>query len=172
MEAHQILYGSPVRNAMQCTNTSCQGDKLGLSVKTVENPSLGSEEREALCLQVSTRNPSILLHNKMNSGEIMADIETWKSDSFEAKYRAMIAGMSQADQKKSAVQVLHLCQCSKCPTCAGSGETDLVFCTLGKSAIIHEQKGCLCSECAISKTMSLRWDYYCTHGSAVELSDL
>jgi len=102
----------------------------------------------------------------------MADIETWKTDSFEAKYKAMMAGMSEADQKKSAVQVLHLCKCSKCPTCTGSGETDLVFCALGKSTVIHERKGCLCLQCAITKTMSLRWNYYCTRGSAVELSDL
>ncbi|TFG29639.1 DUF2769 domain-containing protein [Candidatus Thorarchaeota archaeon] len=102
----------------------------------------------------------------------MADIETWATDSFEAKYSAMMGKMSEADIKRSANHVLHLCQCSKCPTFIENGESDLVFCTLGKSSVIHEQKGCLCSTCAISKTMSLRWDYYCTRGSAVELSDL
>jgi len=119
-----------------------------------------STKREGLCFQVRTGSLSRFLHNRRSLGVIMADIETWKTDSFEAKYKAMMAGMSEADQKKSAVQVLHLCKCSKCPTCTGSGETDLVFCTLGKSTVIHEQKGCLCLKCAISKTMSLRWDYY------------
>jgi hypothetical protein len=102
----------------------------------------------------------------------MADIETLSSASFEEKYKSMMGGMSEADQKKSAGQVLHLCQCNKCPTYAGTDETDLVFCTLGKSEAIRDKKGCLCSTCSITKTMSLRWDYYCIQGSALQLSDL
>lgn len=102
----------------------------------------------------------------------MADIETWKTATFEEKYKAMMGGMSEADQKKSVQQVIHLCQCNKCQTYEESGETDLVFCTLGKSESVQEQKGCLCSTCAITNTMSLRWEYYCTKGAAVELSDL
>ncbi|MFQ5834192.1 MAG: DUF2769 domain-containing protein, partial [Candidatus Thorarchaeota archaeon] len=91
---------------------------------------------------------------------------------FEEKYGAMMAGMSEAEQKRSAEQVLHLCQCDRCPTSTGAGETNAVLCTLGKSGVIQEQKGCLCSECSITKTMSLRWNYYCTQGSALELSNL
>ena len=102
----------------------------------------------------------------------MADIETWSTDSFEAKYKAMMSGMSEADIKRSAEQVIHLCQCSNCPTNCETGEINAVFCTFGKSEMINEKRGCLCSECSITKTMSLRWDYYCTEGSAVELSDL
>lgn len=102
----------------------------------------------------------------------MADIQNWQDASFEEKYESMMGRMSEADIKKSAEQVLHLCQCGKCPTCVDSGETDLVFCTLGKSETIHEKKGCLCSTCPITKTMSLRWEYYCVQGSAVELSNL
>jgi len=102
----------------------------------------------------------------------MADIETWSTDTFEEKFKALMGNMPEADQKRSAGQVLHLCQCSKCPTCTESEETNLVFCTLGKSETIQKQKGCLCSTCSITKTMSMRWDYYCTQGSAVELSDL
>lgn len=102
----------------------------------------------------------------------MADIETWATDSFEAKYNALMGKMSEKEIKRSAEQVLYLCQCSKCKTCMGSGETNLVFCSLGRSEVIRERKNCLCSTCAIAKTMSLRWDYYCIRGSAVELSDL
>ena len=46
----------------------------------------------------------------------LADIETWATDSFEAKYKAMMGQMSDADIKRSAEQVIHLCQCSNCPT--------------------------------------------------------
>lgn len=102
----------------------------------------------------------------------LADIENWRDATFERKYESMMGGMSEADIKKSAEQVLHLCQCSKCPSYLGSGETDQVFCTLGRTSRIHDKKGCLCSKCSVTKTMSLRWEYYCQEGSAVELSDL
>lgn len=102
----------------------------------------------------------------------MADIETWAKDSFEAKYKAMMSGMSEADIKRSAIEVLHFCQCTKCPTNTEHGEITAVYCTLGQKDHALERKGCLCSGCAITKTMSLRWDYYCIKGSAVSLSDL
>jgi len=102
----------------------------------------------------------------------MADIETWGTDSFEAKYKALMGGMSEADIKRSAEQVLHLCLCNKCPTNTETGDVNAVFCTFGKSEMIKEQKGCLCKDCSITKTMSLRWDSYCIRGSAVQLSDL
>ena len=98
--------------------------------------------------------------------------EKWPTASFEEKFSMMMGNMSEADQKRSAGQVLHMCQCVKCLTSVDIGETNAVFCTLGKSEVIHEHKGCLCSECGITKTMSMRWDYYCTKGSAVELSDI
>ena len=104
--------------------------------------------------------------------KFMADIETWATDSFEAKYKAMMGQMSEADIKRSAEQVIHLCQCSTCPTNCETGEINAVYCTFGTSTMNKEQKGCMCSTCAITKTMSLRWDYYCIRGSAVDLSDL
>lgn len=103
----------------------------------------------------------------------MADIEErWATASFEEKYKAMMASMTEADQKRSAEQVVYICKCKTCLTYTESGESNLAFCNQGKSATIHEQKGCLCSTCPMTKTMSLRWDYYCTRGSALELSDL
>lgn len=98
--------------------------------------------------------------------------EKWPTASFEEKYEMMMGSMSEVDPKRSAEQVLHMCQCVKCPTSTEAGETNAVFCTIGKSDVIHEQKGCLCSECGLTRTMSMRWGYYCTQGSAVELSDL
>lgn len=84
----------------------------------------------------------------------------------------MMGSMSEAEQKRSAVEVIHLCQCDKCPTNIEVGEINAVYCTFGKRELIQEKKECLCVECSITKTMSLRWDYYCTQGSGVELSDL
>ncbi|MFW9832056.1 MAG: DUF2769 domain-containing protein [Candidatus Thorarchaeota archaeon] len=99
-------------------------------------------------------------------------IEKWPTASFEEKYKMMMGNLSDADQKRSVDQLNDFCQCSKCPTYAGVGDTHRVFCAVGKSEVIHEQKGCLCSTCAATQTMSLRWDYYCTRGSAVNLSEL
>lgn len=103
----------------------------------------------------------------------MADIEErWTTATFEEKYKAMMASMTEKEQKRSAEQVAYICKCRTCPTYTESGETNIVFCNLGKSGAIQEQKGCLCSTCPVTKTMSLRWEYYCIRGSAVDLSDL
>ena len=98
--------------------------------------------------------------------------ERFLTASFEEKYEMMLGSMSEVEQKRAAQNVIHLCQCSKCSTIAETGEINAVYCTFGKSEAINEHKGCLCSECSITKTMSMRWDYYCAKGSTVELSDL
>lgn len=98
--------------------------------------------------------------------------EKWPTASFESKYEMMMGSMSEKEQRQAARNVVHLCLCRKCPTNSETGEINMVYCTFGKSNSIQEQKECLCSECAITKTMSMRWEYYCIQGSAVELSDL
>ena len=98
--------------------------------------------------------------------------EKWPTASFEEKYGMLMGKMSEADQKRSEEQLRYLCLCSKCPTNSKAGETNAIFCNKGKREVILEQKGCLCPECGVTRTMSLRWDYYCNRGSAVELSDL
>ena len=91
---------------------------------------------------------------------------------FEEKMK-MFAHMSKTDQQRSAENVAGFCEeyCGKCPSYAGTGEIMLGFCTIGKSSLIQEQKGCLCAQCPISRTMSLRWDHYCIRGKALDLSD-
>ena len=98
--------------------------------------------------------------------------ERFPTASFEEKYQMMMGSMSEAEQKRAAQNVIHLCQCNKCSTNCATGEINAVFCTFGKSDEIIEEKDCFCSECSITKTMSMRWEYYCTKGSAVNLSDL
>jgi hypothetical protein len=98
--------------------------------------------------------------------------EKWPEASFEERYTMMMAGMSKEDRQRSVEQLVFMCKCARCPSYTVTGETDLVFCALGKSQVIQEQKGCQCPQCGVTKTMSMRWDHYCTKGSAVELSDL
>lgn len=97
--------------------------------------------------------------------------ENFASGTFEEKIK-MLARMSEMDQKRSMENLIGFCEdyCGKCPSYQGTGETALGFCTLGKSSIIHEQKSCLCAQCPISRTMSLRWDHYCVRGKAMDLS--
>ena len=59
--------------------------------------------------------------------------------------------------------------CGKCPSYEGTVETDLIFCAMGKSDKITEEKGCICGKCPITEEMGLRWSYYCTRGSSGEL---
>ena len=98
--------------------------------------------------------------------------EEWPKAPFEAKYEMMIGHMSKAEQKQAAQNTVHLCLCNKCPTNTNTRDINRVYCTFGKTDSTQEQKGCLCSDCSITKTMSMRWEYYCMRGSAVELSDL
>lgn len=100
------------------------------------------------------------------------DDERFPTATYEEKVK-MMAVMSETDRESAAENVLHICEdyCGKCPTYQGTGEVWLAFCALGKSSIIKEHKGCLCGQCLISKTMSMRWEYYCTQGKAMELSE-
>lgn len=98
--------------------------------------------------------------------------ETFKSATFEEKFNMLNGTMSEKQRKENLEQVKYICKdyCGKCPSFEGTGEDSLAFCMEGKSSVITEKKACLCGGCPISRTMSLRWGYYCTDGSAIELS--
>lgn len=61
------------------------------------------------------------------------------------------------------------CICADCPSYVGTDETALVFCIIGKSDIIADDKGCTCRECPVQDVLALRWHDYCFKGSASEL---
>jgi len=98
--------------------------------------------------------------------------ENFKNLTFEEKMQMMLGKMSERQKRENREQVIYMCKdyCGKCPSYKGTGEESLAFCMEGKSSVITEKKACLCGECPISKTMSLRWRHYCTNGSALELS--
>ena len=98
--------------------------------------------------------------------------ENFKTATFEEKMKMLYSKMSEKQQKDSREQIIYMCResCGKCPSHKGTGEESLAFCMGEKSSIITEKKGCLCGQCPITKTMSLRWEYYCTEGNAIELS--
>jgi hypothetical protein len=97
--------------------------------------------------------------------------EDYSKVPFEEKIK-MMEKMTEKQLIESLEQVKYTCRnyCGKCPSYQGTGETELGFCSIGKSSVIKEKKGCLCKQCPISKTMSLRWEHYCTDGSAIDLA--
>lgn len=101
----------------------------------------------------------------------MIDDESFKDLPFEEKIKIM-NGMSERQLQENLEQVKYMCKdyCGKCPSYQGTRETDFAFCSIGKSSHIKEKKGCLCKQCPISKMMSLRWEFYCTEGNAMELA--
>ncbi len=78
--------------------------------------------------------------------------------------------LSPQERQKGMEEAKKICKeyCGRCPTHQGTGETELVFCGIGKSKRIKSEKGCICPGCPIQRNMSLRWDYYCIRGSAKE----
>ncbi|MHA1187072.1 MAG: DUF2769 domain-containing protein [Candidatus Heimdallarchaeota archaeon] len=102
----------------------------------------------------------------------MIEDESFSDKAYEEKIKIM-SGMTEKEISDGLEQVKFMCKdyCGKCPSYQGTGETDLGFCSIGKSSKIKEKKGCLCKQCPIYKMMSLRWEYYCTDGSALELSN-
>lgn len=99
--------------------------------------------------------------------------DDFKNLTFEQKLQMIYSRLTERQKRENQEQVLYICKdyCGKCPSHKGIEETALGFCMIGKSSVIKEKKGCLCGQCPITKTMSLRWAYYCTNGSALELSE-
>lgn len=76
--------------------------------------------------------------------------------------------MSSAERQAKIEELTKMCICGSCPSYVGTGEKKLLFCSMGKSAIIKKENGCLCPGCPVQANMALRWDYYCTKGSGRE----
>ena len=74
---------------------------------------------------------------------------------------------AMTDQKKRDY-VLKNCICGKCPSWVACDEAT-GFCVTGKSKCITEKKGCICGDCPVTKTMGLKWGYYCVMGDATSM---
>lgn len=103
---------------------------------------------------------------------MIEDEDTFKNLPFEEKIKIMDV-MTEQQKNEGLEQIKFICKdyCGKCPSQNGTGETNFAFCSIGKSSLITEKKGCLCKVCPVTKMMGLRWEYYCTKGSTLELSN-
>ena len=76
--------------------------------------------------------------------------------------------MSEEERMKFIAENKKMCICASCPSYVGTGETELAFCTIGKSEVITEEKGCTCPSCPVTDKMGLTHTYFCTRGSERE----
>jgi hypothetical protein len=80
----------------------------------------------------------------------------------------MMMQMPEEEQMMKKKMLASMCICGGCPTYAGTGETMVMFCSIGKSGFITEEKGCTCAECPVTPEMGLTNLYYCTKGNEAE----
>jgi hypothetical protein len=76
--------------------------------------------------------------------------------------------LPKAERDAKVAELTKLCTCADCPNFTGTGETKLLFCALGKSAIIKAEKECICPACPVTPEVALKWNFYCTRGSGLQ----
>ncbi|MDD5438030.1 MAG: DUF2769 domain-containing protein [Patescibacteria group bacterium] len=60
------------------------------------------------------------------------------------------------------------CVCGNCPSynaCMG-GQSEKLYCAMGKTACELEHKGCVCGDCPVEQENKLESGFYCGHGAA------
>jgi len=77
--------------------------------------------------------------------------------------------LSPDELSNKIAEVKDSCVCITCPSYDGTGEINVGFCTIGKSDLITENKGCSCGDCPVTSILSLRWGGYCMHGAAKDI---
>jgi hypothetical protein len=84
-----------------------------------------------------------------------------------AEKMAAMGNMSEEEIARIMEEIKDVCQhyCNGCPSYDDTGETELAFCTTGKSDKVNEELGCMCTSCPVTEKLSLEWDYYCMKGS-------
>jgi hypothetical protein len=76
--------------------------------------------------------------------------------------------MPEEEQVRHRRKLMGMCICRDCPSYKGTGETQVLFCSLGKSSAITEERGCTCGGCPVTPQMGLTKLYYCTKGSEAQ----
>jgi hypothetical protein len=76
--------------------------------------------------------------------------------------------LPEDERMKRIEQSKTMCICKDCPSYTGMGEIGLLFCGVGKSSIIKDEKGCTCGLCPVVAHMGLTRLYYCTRGNEKE----
>lgn len=85
-----------------------------------------------------------------------------------AEIMTELMSLPKAERDAKVAELSKLCTCATCPTYKGTGETKLLFCALGKSAVIKNEKECICPACPVTPAVELKWNFYCTRGSGLQ----
>jgi hypothetical protein len=88
-------------------------------------------------------------------------------DVWEEKMIKMMA-MPEEEQTRHRRKLMNMCICRDCPSYKGTGETQVLFCSVGKSSVIAEERGCTCGGCPVTPQMGLTKLYYCTKGNEAQ----
>ncbi len=87
-------------------------------------------------------------------------------DKFE-KLMKKNSAMSKEEKMKRVEMLKTMCICNDCPSYTSTGETELLFCGVGKSSI-KDEKGCTCGFCPVVSNAGLTRLYYCIRGTEKE----
>ena len=88
-------------------------------------------------------------------------------DKWEEMMKKFMA-LPESERLKQLEQSKKMCICKTCPSYVGTGESEVLFCGIGKSSTITKEKGCSCGLCPVIGHMGLTRLYYCTRGSERE----
>jgi hypothetical protein len=81
--------------------------------------------------------------------------------------------MTPEEMEEKKKMVLSMCVCGGCPSWVACDEQGgFCFPTIGKSACIKEEKGCICGKCPVTEKLGLKHIYFCTKGSEKEQSGM
>ncbi len=83
------------------------------------------------------------------------------------KFEEMMKTRAQMTEEQRMAMVEEnkkMCICPSCPSYEGTGENGLIFCSMGKSEFIKEEKGCTCAGCPVTPKMGFTHIYFCTRG--------
>jgi len=76
--------------------------------------------------------------------------------------------LSETERKARIEDNKKRCICGGCPTYKGTGEKGLLFCAMGKSAVIKKGKGCICAKCPITAQLGLTHLTFCLRGNEAQ----
>ncbi|MDI6882232.1 MAG: DUF2769 domain-containing protein [Methanothermobacter sp.] len=88
-------------------------------------------------------------------------------DRFQEEYTRIMA-MDKIEMQEEVKRLSEDCACPSCPSYKECGER--LFCILGESECIKDEKGCLCPTCLVASTLGIgiSKNFYCTRGSEMD----
>ena len=125
--------------------TSCKKEEETAAEAQAETPAQGAPMEE------------------MSRKDMVKKMLIEKMDKTEEEADAMIA-----EFEEKLPMVKEMCICKNCPSYVGTGEGGVLFCGVGKSSKITEERGCSCGLCPVVGHMGLTRLYYCTRGNERE----